>query len=250
MDLVTSETITELAAAMVQVQIALKPAIKDSTNPHFGSKYADLAAVWEAARPALTAHGFSVIQSPDRRDGEVGVTTLLLHASGQWVRGRVSARPQKDDPQGVGSCISYLRRYSLAAMTGVVSEDDDAEAAHGRDAKGKPAAMQQPAGGAAGRGGDTVRARRPAPRPAAGNPSPSSVGGTPPDEEPMTPATKAALIDAGKALKADGGDPKTVMWVKTGKASVDELTEQEAHDTFHALQAKRVELQKGKEQAA
>jgi hypothetical protein len=95
-------------------------------NPHFRSKYADLGAVWEACRDALTANGLSVMQMPvDVADGRVGLTTMLLHESGEFVSSTVSTPLTKNDAQGVGSALTYLRRYALAAMVGVVADEDD-----------------------------------------------------------------------------------------------------------------------------
>lgn len=129
-----SVEIGALAAALAKAQGSLKIAAKDANNPFFKSKYADLASVWEACREALAANGLSVSQIPEGETVEAMVmTTVLLHASGQWISGRYPIKPIKSDPQGIGAAITYARRYSLAAMVGVVSdEDDDAETAVGR----------------------------------------------------------------------------------------------------------------------
>ena len=122
-----SEQINDLAAALVKAQAAMKPAVKDATNPHFKSKYADLSAVWEAARGPLTANGLSVVQMPtdSNEPGRVALTTMLLHTSGQYLSSTVSTRLQQETAQGVGSALTYLRRYALAAMVGIVADDDD-----------------------------------------------------------------------------------------------------------------------------
>jgi hypothetical protein len=127
-----SESIAALAAALSKAQGAIKGASKDTANPFFKSKYADLASVWDACRDALSANGLSVIQTTD--DGAEGVTviTTLAHSSGEWVRGKLTMKPAKNDPQGVGSAITYARRYALAAMVGVAPEDDDGNAASGK----------------------------------------------------------------------------------------------------------------------
>lgn len=119
----------ELASAMAKAQQAMKPAMKDSTNPHFKSKYADLTSVWEACRDALTKNGLSVIQSTDFDGESVWIKTILMHQSGEFIEGRYPLRPQQQTPQGYGSAISYARRYALAAMVGVVADDDDGNAA-------------------------------------------------------------------------------------------------------------------------
>lgn len=119
------------AKAFIAAQLATEAVKKASTNPAFRSKYADLAAVVEAVIPALNAAGIGVIQLP-AFDGElVNVETILLHESGASMRGTLAIRPTKPDPQGVGSAITYARRYALLAMTGAAPEDDDGNAASG-----------------------------------------------------------------------------------------------------------------------
>lgn len=118
-----------LAKALVQAQKATESIKKAASNPAFRSKYADLAHVVEGVVPALNNAGVAVIQSPSN-DGElVAVTTTLLHESGASVTGVLHLRPTKNDPQGVGSAITYGRRYALLAMTGAAPEDDDGNAA-------------------------------------------------------------------------------------------------------------------------
>lgn len=157
-----SEQINELAAALAKAQAAMKPAAKDSENPHFRSKYADLASIWEACRKPLTDNGLSIVQAPaDAGDGVVSLRTLLLHASGQWMATTVSARLTKNDAQGVGSALTYLRRYSLAGMVGVVAdEDDDGNAASGGGATQRTSQPAQRQGSGAGftRGEGGIRA--------------------------------------------------------------------------------------------
>lgn len=117
------------AEAFVKLQAAIKPAVKDATNPAFRSKYADLSAVWEAVRGPLADNGFCVIQSPDFEGQDMWLKTTVLHVSGESVEGRYPLRPTKQDPQGFGSALTYAKRYSLAAMLGVVADDDDDGAA-------------------------------------------------------------------------------------------------------------------------
>jgi len=130
-----SEQLNELAAALSAAQATIQPALKDSTNPHFKTKYADLSSVWSACRDALTRNGLSVLQSPgfDVETNAVFLTTTLLHKSGQWIRGTAGCRPKDGTPQSVGGAVTYLRRYGLAALLGVVAdEDDDGESAQPR----------------------------------------------------------------------------------------------------------------------
>jgi ERF superfamily len=123
--------IDQLAAALAKAQAAIRSAAKSAINPHYRSKYADLASVWDACRAALTENGLSVVQMPgyDPATGCVSVTTILLHCSGQYIASTARAPIAKADPQGVGSGTTYLRRYSLGAFVGVAPEDDDGEAA-------------------------------------------------------------------------------------------------------------------------
>lgn len=126
----TSNTIAELAKALSAAQAVMAGARKDSENPHFRSRYADLASVWEACREALTSHGLSVVQATDTSDRqEVVVITTLLHASGEWISSTIAVPVQKNDAQGYLSALTYARRGALAAMVGVAPEDDDGNAA-------------------------------------------------------------------------------------------------------------------------
>lgn len=140
----TSTDLGELAAALSKAQAEIKGAVRDSENEFFSAKYADLSSTWEACRPALTTNGLSVAQAPYVEGSAVGVETMLLHASGQWMRSKVSAVPRDLSPQSVGSTITYLRRYSLAAVAGVAPEDDDGEAAQNHEAPAKPRRQQGP----------------------------------------------------------------------------------------------------------
>jgi hypothetical protein len=126
--------INELAAALAKAQASIKGAVKDSANPFFKSKYADLASVWDACRKPLTDNGLSVVQFPRLANGMVEVTTMLMHSSGQFLSDDLNAEPKDTSPQGIGSTITYLRRYALAAVAGVAPEEDDGEAAQGRTA--------------------------------------------------------------------------------------------------------------------
>jgi hypothetical protein len=130
----TSEQINELATALAKAQSQMEGAKKDSANPFFKSKYADLQSVWDACRNALTDNGLSVAQYVAHLDGTVSeaLVTRLLHSSGQWIEGVQLLNPKDPSPQAVGSAITYARRYGLAAMVGVYQMDDDADGAHGR----------------------------------------------------------------------------------------------------------------------
>jgi len=126
-----SPSLESLAPALVAAQAAVKVASKDAMNPHLKSKYADLGSVWDACREALTANGLAISQHPGMDGATVTLDTMLIHSSGQFVTSRCSAPLGQATAQGVGSAISYLRRYALAAIVGVVSDvlDDDGSAA-------------------------------------------------------------------------------------------------------------------------
>lgn len=144
----TSNDIGEIAKAIAQAQAQLDNVSKNSVNPHFKSKYADLAAAADAARPAFAAAGVAIIQAPTTRGHLVRITTLFAHGSGQWMRSTLGMKPTKTDPQGVGAAITYARRYSLLAMTGLApEEDDDANRASKKpDTFDRRDAMQAPRG--------------------------------------------------------------------------------------------------------
>lgn len=125
----------ELFAALAKMQGEVENATKSSTNPHFRSKYADLAEVLNTVRPVLAANGLSVIQSPSFDGAVCHVTTTIAHSSGGHISGTISCIPAKMDGQGIGAATTYLRRYSLAALCGVAQEDDDGNtAAHNKPA--------------------------------------------------------------------------------------------------------------------
>ena len=124
-----SSDINELAGALSLAQGDMNPARKGASNPFFKSKYADLAEVIEASRQPLSENDLSIVQYAD--DGYV--VTQLMHSSGQWIRGRLRIQPKDNTPQGIGSALSYARRYSWQMLIGQASgEDDDGEAAMGR----------------------------------------------------------------------------------------------------------------------
>lgn len=128
------------AKAFVAAQKATEAVKKASTNPAFRSKYADLAGVVEAVVPALNDNGIAVMQSPAFDGDYVALTTVLLHESGSSVSSTLRLRPSKMDPQGVGSAVTYARRYALLAMTGAAPEDDDGNAASGKREQAEPPA--------------------------------------------------------------------------------------------------------------
>jgi hypothetical protein len=125
-----SESIAKIAGALVKAQSEMGNAVKDSKNPFFKSSYADLNSIREASLPVLNKHGISVLQPTTVIEGRLYVETLLLHESGEFISGLYEVVVGKqNDPQALGSAISYSRRYSLQSMINIGAEDNDAEGA-------------------------------------------------------------------------------------------------------------------------
>ena len=134
-----SPQVEKILAALCEAQASMKRAVKDSTNPFHKSKYADLESVWDACKDALTAANLALLQNFETIEGRSHIVTMLAHSSGQWIKSylmlpfpfeTVDKSGQlltKNDPQTLGSVITYCRRYSLAAMLGIVQTDDDAQ---------------------------------------------------------------------------------------------------------------------------
>lgn len=145
-----SASIGALAAALAKAQGEMEGAAKGNTNPHFKSKYADLASVWDACRGPLSKHGLSVLQPVSADGAKVTVTTILAHSSGEWLEESLTMTAQQNTPQGVGSAITYGRRYGLASMVGIAPEDDDGNAASGHNhparAKAEDEDQREPTG--------------------------------------------------------------------------------------------------------
>lgn len=118
-----SQSIDKLATALNKVQKDMEPAKKDTAGYNY--KYADLATVMQTAKKPLTDNGFSVSQLLEPDPVNARVTTLLLHTSGQWLKSTVAIKPVKADPQGMGSAITYARRYGYSAILGMATEEDD-----------------------------------------------------------------------------------------------------------------------------
>jgi hypothetical protein len=120
----------KISAALVKAQKAFGPALKSSTNPHFKSRYADLAACVEAVIDGLNSNDIALIQNTHECQDGVIVETMFIHSSGQMLSaGKLHVPAAKHDPQGYGSALTYARRYSLMAACGIAPEDDDGNAA-------------------------------------------------------------------------------------------------------------------------
>lgn len=124
-----SESITNIAAALVQLQSELEGVTKNASNSHFKSKYADLAAVMAVLREPLAKNNLCIIQGPHKVEGGVEVETLVLHKSGEWLSDSCYIPINKWDAHGMGSAITYGRRYGLMSVFCIPTEDDDGNAA-------------------------------------------------------------------------------------------------------------------------
>lgn len=125
-----SEQINELSLALNKAQAMMGGAVKDASNPFFKSRYADLASVISACKDELTKNGLAVLQPVSSDEHGIYVETVITHSSGQWISsGQMKLLLSKQDMQGLGSAISYARRYSLQSMLNIPAVDDDAESA-------------------------------------------------------------------------------------------------------------------------
>ena len=141
----TSEQLNELAGALAKAQGEITSAALDAENPFFKSSYSTLGAVWNACRTPLSSNGLSVVQLPTFEGGFITLTTRLMHESGQWIEsvliGELDQNKGISQLQAMGGAITYLRRYSLAAMIGITSDEDtDGNGGKPTTAKQSPAA--------------------------------------------------------------------------------------------------------------
>lgn len=135
-----SESIKLLSAALVKFQGMITAVPKDSTNPFFKMKYASLGSIMEHIRTPMLKCGLAVTQGGESlTDGHIVIETTLMHESGEFVSTLLPIKPKSDDPQGMGSAITYARRYGISAILGIVAdEDDDAETDKAKAAKAEP----------------------------------------------------------------------------------------------------------------
>lgn len=140
-----SEAIDQIIPALLKVQATMKQAVRSKVNPHLKNKYATLGDVWDACREELTVNSLALVQTGDGGDDSgTHLVTTLYHTSGQWISSRLCIPLDKNNAQGLGSAITYGRRYGLAALLGIVNdEDDDGNAASGVGAKKAPAKRQE-----------------------------------------------------------------------------------------------------------
>lgn len=127
-----SESIKNISTALAVFHIKMDVIKKDAKNPFFKSTYASLSNILDAIKIPLAESDLSFSQHPM---GENGLSTILMHKSGEWIGSHFTMKPVKNDPQGIGSCITYMRRYALAAILGLnIDEDDDGNSASGNSA--------------------------------------------------------------------------------------------------------------------
>jgi hypothetical protein len=135
-----SDSLKAIAPALLKAQKAIGVAVKNANNPHFHNNFANVEAVIDAVKGPLNDNGITFLQfGAPAGENSLGLTTTLLHTSGEFISGTLTMPLQKADPQGTGSAITYARRYSLAAVLGLKTEDDDAEGAVTHAKESKPA---------------------------------------------------------------------------------------------------------------
>jgi len=127
--MIKSDSIAELAKALCKAQGQMGGASKAKNNPFFKSKYADLSEVIRAIKEPFATNGLSYVQFPIEEGGRVGIETMLMHESGEFLSNSFTVNLSKQDAQGAGSAITYCRRYGLQAVAGIPSEDDDGNTA-------------------------------------------------------------------------------------------------------------------------
>ena len=139
----SSESIKNLAESLCKAQAEMGGAVKDSKNPFFKSDYADLTSVIKAIKEPFANHGLSYTQFPTNDEGRIGVVTLLMHESGEYLEHSYTLPTTKADPQSAGSAITYARRYALQSIAGIPTADDDAESAMIRNNQNKTAVLSE-----------------------------------------------------------------------------------------------------------
>ena len=235
-----SDTIGELAKALAAANLEIVNPSLDAVNPHFKSRYASLGAIINAVRLPLARHGISAVQTVSTDGGAVGVTTTLLHASGEWMaETAMSALPDRATVQQLGSVITYLRRYALASITGIVGEDDDdgnatTSPSAPRSEPRKPFKPQE-ARGAVPAPATAPKATKPVPEPVAEVKALDAY----PDVFEGTFDILRVVVRAGKpyAIQVDGKHGKA--WIATTVQEYADLAKEHVNDCMQ-LQVERV----------
>ena len=125
----TSQGVTKITEAIIRAAGKITPLVKDSANPFFNSKYADLNQTVEALRKVLLEEGLWFMQFPTSTENSVGVLTRVVHSSSEFIEHEFVLPLAKRDPQAAGSAITYARRYALVSIFGLQAVDDDAQSA-------------------------------------------------------------------------------------------------------------------------
>lgn len=142
-----SAEIKDLVGSLAKAQGVMRPAVFNKINPHFRSRYADFSSCMDACRVPLSENGIAVIQYCETIDTKLNLVTMLAHTSGQWMKSEFPLITSKMDSQGIGSAMTYAKRYSLCGMVGIVADedsDDDAETAVGRGKNESPKPQAKP----------------------------------------------------------------------------------------------------------
>lgn len=236
---VMSATLGQLIAALKDFSAAAKNPAKTATNPHFRSTFAPLPEVLDYVRPALAQHGLTITQLTDGYE----LITLLMHTSGEWLSSRYPLHPVKDDPQGLGSAVTYARRYTLLALLGLAGDDDD----DGNTASGLSATPPGPmATKPKAPPANPPVAEPPGPKPKANGAKPLAPNGKQ-AAAPPTPATAALgdyIIQVGATYKGQALKDlpaKALRWFAQDMAASTPLA-QETKDACAAYLHARPEL--------
>lgn len=208
----TSESTAHLDAALSTAQGLFAPAQQGAVNPHFNKSYSNIADVWEVCRAALSANGLALVQCPTSKPGADVITlvTRLGHKSGEWVRFELSFKAATSNPQNCGSVITYMKRYAMSGLLGIVSreDDDDGEGAAGRGGSNTapPASAQKkatpPAQGAPANAPSTAPSAPPIPEAAAGFCKRFAEVKTEPDFRELVKSTRETFDDGTPEKKA------------------------------------------------
>lgn len=209
----TSQDLDQLSLALVKAQAEM-PTVPKQTKGQVGNQvryYADLATVVEVVQPVLAKFNLGYVQFPGSQDGMVAVTTRLIHESGQWIEGTLLMPSGGNGAQGVGSALSYARRYSLMAVLGLAPEDDDG------------AGASQPA---------------PRPRAATSKPAPPKQEQTDPNAITSAQVTKLQVLANEKGFAER--QARLTMWAEVigrNVGTANELTKAEAHKLIEHMDA-------------
>lgn len=216
-----SPSIAALAAALAKAQGLMRSAKKDSANPFFNSKYADLASILDACREALSSNGLAVVQRVSNCATGIRVKTMLMHASGEWMSDACEWPVAKKDAQGMGSAMTYGRRYGLSAMVCIAADEDDDGNAASETANSKAAAQSAKSRTEAAK--DKLRTAAPAQTPTAAA------------DESVQAMLQLSIL--GKELKLSDDKLRSYIKGATGKTRPSELNMGDVDKVKNALDA-------------